>query len=308
MGSIAMDGAGNMALGYSRSSGSIFPGVYLTGRMAGDTANTMGAETILQAGAGSQTGYTRWGDYTSMRIDPHDDCTFWYTNEYYPVSASYNWYTFIGSFKFPGCGSTAVADFGISESPSPMTIAAGANASGTVTVTSLNGFSSAVSLGASCAAPISCSLSPNSVTPAPNSSVASALQVSVDAGATAGPYVNTVIGTDSVDSLQHTTTFTVNVPAPTSDFTISASSSMVTISRGSTGSDAITITGSAAITLSISRLPSGVTAGFSPNPATGSSTLTIKVNRGAKTGTYPLTVTGTAGTNSHTAAISLVIR
>ena len=63
---------------------------------------TMGTEVVLQPGNGSQTGYTRWGDYTSMRIDPSDDCTFWYTNEYYTQSASYNWSTYIGSFKIGG--------------------------------------------------------------------------------------------------------------------------------------------------------------------------------------------------------------
>ncbi len=101
MGSIAMDKAGNIGLGYSTSASSLFPAITATGRTPTMTPGTMGAEIPLQAGFGSQTGYTRWGDYTSMRIDPSDDCTFWYTNEFYTQSASYLWSTYIGSFKIP---------------------------------------------------------------------------------------------------------------------------------------------------------------------------------------------------------------
>jgi hypothetical protein len=104
MGSMAMDQAGSIALGYSTSSSSSFPGIAVTGRTATMPLGTMGSENTLQAGGGSQTGYTRWGDYTSMRIDPKDDCTFWYTNEYYTANASFSWSSFIGSFKIPGGG------------------------------------------------------------------------------------------------------------------------------------------------------------------------------------------------------------
>ena len=45
----------------------------------------------------------RWGDYTSMNVDPGDDCTFWYVNQYYRNSSNNGWQTRIGSFKFPGC-------------------------------------------------------------------------------------------------------------------------------------------------------------------------------------------------------------
>ena len=64
----------------------------------------MQAENIIQAGGGSQTGTLhRWGDYSAMTVDPVDDCTFWYTNEYLKASGSFNWSTRIASFKFPGC-------------------------------------------------------------------------------------------------------------------------------------------------------------------------------------------------------------
>lgn len=104
MGSIAMDGAGNMLLGYS-TSGSVKPSVRVTGRLAGDVLNTMQAEIEMIPGGGVQTtGLSRWGDYSAMAIDV-DDCTLWYTQEYLKSNGTFNWSTRIGTFKFPGCAS-----------------------------------------------------------------------------------------------------------------------------------------------------------------------------------------------------------
>jgi hypothetical protein len=110
MGSVAMDRVGNLAVGYSASSSSMNPALRYAGRLVGDPANqlTQGEGTLI-AGGGSQTTYgggalNRWGDYSSMSVDPSDDCTFWYTNEYLATSGVFNWQTRIGSFKFPSCG------------------------------------------------------------------------------------------------------------------------------------------------------------------------------------------------------------
>jgi hypothetical protein len=104
MGSIAMDKQGNIALGYSRSGSSAFPSIYYTGRLATDSLGTMQAETSMKPGAGSQLpNLSRWGDYSTMTVDPVDDCTFWYTNQYLKTSGTFNWKTRIASFKFPGC-------------------------------------------------------------------------------------------------------------------------------------------------------------------------------------------------------------
>jgi hypothetical protein len=104
MGSIAMDKQGNIALGYSASNGTVKPSIRYTGQFATDSLNTMQTENIIQAGGGSQTGTLhRWGDYSAMTVDPVDDCTFWYTNEYLKANGSFNWSTRIASFKFPGC-------------------------------------------------------------------------------------------------------------------------------------------------------------------------------------------------------------
>lgn len=104
MGSIAMDKTGDMALGYSLSSPSQHPGIKFTGRLPTDALGTMESEINVIAGAGSeQASNYRWGDYTSMSIDPVDDCTFWYTNQYYKADSVNSWSSRIVSFKFPGC-------------------------------------------------------------------------------------------------------------------------------------------------------------------------------------------------------------
>lgn len=104
MGSIASDKQGNIALGYSASSSSVYPSIRYTGRLVTDAPGTMQTENIIQAGTGSQTGTLhRWGDYSAMTVDPVDDCTFWYTTEYLKANGTWNWSTKIASFKFPGC-------------------------------------------------------------------------------------------------------------------------------------------------------------------------------------------------------------
>jgi hypothetical protein len=102
MGSIAMDSSGNIALGYSVSSSSMYPAIRYTGRMKNDPLNQMSiAESGIINGGGSQTSNTnRWGDYSSMRIDPSNPTTFWYTTEYYAYTSSNSWTTRIASFTF----------------------------------------------------------------------------------------------------------------------------------------------------------------------------------------------------------------
>ena len=103
MGSIAQDRMGNFALGYSVSSATMYPGIRYTGRVPSDPVNTLEAEVSLFSGSGSQTGGGRWGDYTSVSVDPTDDCTMWYTNEYMAGTGALNWATRLFSFKFPSC-------------------------------------------------------------------------------------------------------------------------------------------------------------------------------------------------------------
>ena len=104
MSSAAFDKLGNIGIGYSASSATINPGIRVAGRRRTDPKNILRTEVVVQAGSGSQTGtLDRWGDYSTMQIDPANDCTFWYTTQYIGVNGTFNWRTKIASFKFPNC-------------------------------------------------------------------------------------------------------------------------------------------------------------------------------------------------------------
>jgi hypothetical protein len=305
MGSIAMDKAGDMAMGYSVSSSTTFPSIAFTGRVPTDPTSTMEAETTIINGAGSQTGtLTRWGDYSAIAVDPVDDCTFWYTTEYLKASGTFNWSTRIANFKFANCGNTT-PDFSLSASPSSLSITQGTSGSSTITVTPSGGFTGSVTL--------STSALPSGVTatfgtnPTTGTSV---LTFTASSTATTGTSSITVTGVSG--SLTHTTSVSLTVSAPAQpDFSLSASPSSLTVKQGTSGSSTITETDlngfTGSVTLSTSALPSGVTASFGTNPTTSTSTLTFTASSTATTGTSTITITGTSGTLTHTTTISLTI-
>lgn len=106
MGSIAQDSIGDLGLGYSTSSSSEFPSIAVTGMQPADNGE-METEDVVFPGPNFQDTYSRWGDYSSMALDPND-CTFWYTTEYSTTTNvlgvwNFFWGTAIGSFNFPNC-------------------------------------------------------------------------------------------------------------------------------------------------------------------------------------------------------------
>jgi hypothetical protein len=105
MGSAAMDKQGNLAVGYSISnSSSLRPTIRFAARNVTDPLSTLSSEINLFTGTGSQTQtLARWGDYSTLSVDPSDDCTMWYTNEYLAVNGTFNWHTRIASFKLAAC-------------------------------------------------------------------------------------------------------------------------------------------------------------------------------------------------------------
>jgi subtilisin-like proprotein convertase family protein len=109
MGSAAQDNDGNLAVGYSVSSQSVAPSMRYAARLATDPPNGLfQGEASLIAGSGVQTNTgSRWGDYSALNVDPVDDCTFWYTSEYYTAasqaSSTVGWLTRIGTFVLPSC-------------------------------------------------------------------------------------------------------------------------------------------------------------------------------------------------------------
>jgi len=308
MGSIAMDQAGNMALGFSRSGTAINPEIHFTGRLAGDTLGqmTQGEGTIID-GTGSQTGshLSRWGDYSAIAVDPSDDCTFWYTNEYIPSNGAFNWNTRIASFKLPGCPAFAGSDFSISAIPTSLSLVQGTSGSISTSTAVTSGTAGTVSLAVSgVPSGASASLNPGSVT-AGNSAT-----LNVSAGsAAAGTYTLTVTGTEG--SVTHTTTVQLTVTAPSPNFTISASPSSVSLVQGTSGSSTIstTVVGSGGtISLSVSGTPSGASASVTPTSVSAGNSATLNVNAGsAAAGTYTLTVTGTEGSVTHTTTVQLTV-
>ena len=310
MGSIAMDSAGDMALGYSASSSSIHPAVRYTGRMASDPAGQMETEASIIEGPGSQTGgLSRWGDYSSMSVDPQDDCTFWFTSEYLPANGSFNWSTRIGSFKFVNCGNTS-PDFFLTSNPTSQTVIQGKSTTYTETVNPFNGYSNTVSLTVSgCPAGATCTLNPTS-SGAPNYPP-STLTVSTSSSTPGGNYTLTITGTDG--TLTHTTTVALVVLVP--DFSVSSSSTAATIKAGSSANFPITLTPlntfSGNVSLTVTGLPGSSTGTFSPNPVTvtspntSSSTMTVATSRKTPPGTYHLTITGTSGSLTHSTTITL---
>jgi hypothetical protein len=124
MGSIAQDRQGNMMLGFSTSNGTApnFPSIRYTGRLVTDPPGLMPqGEATLQQGTGSQThSASRWGDYSMMGIDPVDDCTFWYTNEYLSTTGPAPWRTKIGYMKYPGCGVATPTPTPATPTPTPV--------------------------------------------------------------------------------------------------------------------------------------------------------------------------------------------
>ena len=109
MGSVAINANGDIGMGYSASSSSVYPSIRVTGRASADTLGTMQSEVTMVSGTGSQTSTNRWGDYSSCFVDPSDNTTFWYTNEYY-ISTGTNWQTRIGTFTIGGGTSPPTCD------------------------------------------------------------------------------------------------------------------------------------------------------------------------------------------------------
>jgi|GEM_PF-2789649 len=100
MGSIAMDKDGNIGLGYSVSGTTTYPSIRLSGRNYSDLGGAMTfTESVVVTGGGNQVSNVRWGDYSMLAVDPADDMTFWYTQEFLPSTGWNTWRTRVASFQ-----------------------------------------------------------------------------------------------------------------------------------------------------------------------------------------------------------------
>jgi hypothetical protein len=221
MGSIGMDQAGDIALGYSVSGPMTHPGIAFAGRLATDPLGQMAqGEDQFFIGQASQTGgLSRWGDYSSISVDPSDNCTFWYTNQYIPTNGEFNWKTRVASFKFANCASN---DFALA-SLGTISAAQGTAGSTTISTTLIRGVAESLDLSISgLPSGASASFNPNPIS-AGSSSV---LTVNTGTAAT-GDYTLTVVATGT--SAMHSTTapLTVTAAASNTSTTLTAPTSAV---------------------------------------------------------------------------------
>ena len=194
MAASAMDESGNIAVGFNLSNDTnIFPSLTYDGRLESDPPGVLTAgETTIVDGTGSHTSSTRWGDYSSMSVDPSDGCTFWFTSNYGSSATSPTAATRIASFKFDSCGDPT---FTLSGDPTDQQVCVMGDtplAPVNLTIGSANGFTDPVSLSFNPALPaeITGNISPTMVTP-PDSATAN---LTVLGTATAGDYMATVEG------------------------------------------------------------------------------------------------------------------
>ncbi len=190
MSSIAMDGTGNIAMGYNVSDdATVFPGLRYIGRIVSDVLDTMprGEVTLVDGSAANAS--NRYGDYSSIAVDPVDECTFWFTGEY---NTAAQWSTRIGAFRFVACGEPGFALTSPNAVGGVCTIGGAQDFVSDIDVLSIADFVGPVTLGFEPALPggFSGGFSPNPVTPG-NSSVST---VTIDQSVAAGVYDLTVLG------------------------------------------------------------------------------------------------------------------
>lgn len=318
MGSIAEDQVGDLALGYSKSSSSIYPGITYTGQSAtSGVKNEMADENDAFGGSGSETSASRWGDYSSMAVDPGDDCTFWYANQYFP-SNGISWNTRLLSFNFPDCPTFSLS------SQNPSQTAAAGSATYTIDVTGYGATSQTVdfSPAAVYGLPSGASASFSSTSVTGSGSVTMGITTS---GVASGTYPFYVVGT--AGNAQKSVALTLIVGSGggggggSASFTVMATPLSQSISPGQNPTYSVTVTSnngfSGSVSLSVSGLPKFANGSFSVNPVSVSSggqatsILTLRTNKNIAPSTgngYPLVITGTSsGVQPSTYTVYLIV-
>jgi hypothetical protein len=292
-GSAAQDRDGNIAVGYSVSDGtSVYPGVRYAGRLATDPLNTLEAEANIVNGSASQTNSDRWGDYSSMSVDPVDDCTFWYASEYIPLTPG--WSTRIASFKFNSCGAALPP-------PAPGGVSAVAG-KGQVTLT-WNASSSANSYNVYRSA-----TSGGPYSPIANNVATTSYTDTGPTGGTTYYYVVTAVNSFGESGYSNEASA---MPPPVPDFSMTLAAPSQTAAAGTTAAYTLNFTPrngfNQPVTLTCSGLPAGATCSSNPVTPTNSGTVTVTIASTVVVQTYPFTITGTAGTTIHSAQATLVV-
>jgi hypothetical protein len=300
MASVAMDQMGNIGLGYSVSGDTVFPGLAVTGRLVGDELGQMTqGENVLIAGSGSQQNeLERWGDYSSLSVDPSDECTFWYTSEYIAANGAFNWHTRIGKFRFSNCPPN---EFGVS-APGAITVPPGGTATAAINTTLVRGTAESLTFSAEGLPPgVRPSFDPATVTAGGSTT----LTLSADAtGAVTTNAAFRVVARST--SVTHTADGRVTVPG--NDFAIALEPAYPAITEGKSAQ--VTVKTQAfgdtaePLTLALGALPAGITGQLSTTSLTAgqTATLTLAVAAGTPASRpVPLVVTATSPSTSHPA-------
>jgi len=274
MAASAMDSTGNIAIGFNLSNDSdIFPSLTYDGRLVIDPPGVLTAgETTIVAGGAAQTASSRWGDYSSMSVDPEDGCTFWFTSNYVSAASAPTAATRIAAFKFDTCGEpTFSMSADINELLACVEGGADPLDEVTISVGSVEGFSNPVSLGFNPALPAQFmgSFTPAMVTPAVPAN-SSALNLTAAAGAAPGDYTVTVEGTATASDAR-----TVEIDINVAD-TTPAASALLTPADGA---------------LNVNLRP---TFSWDPSPQTDSYELEVATDAGFTNVILQETVAGTA--------------
>lgn len=279
----------------------------------GEFGTTNNASDLQSSSPGSQ-GQWFQSLVNFLQNNPNLNWTYWalngedsfaLLNSQYNGIASSTKQSMLATIQFP-LGGGGSPNFSLSASPTSLTINQGASGTSTISITPSNGFSGSVSLSASgLPTGVTATFSANPTT------TGSTLTLSASSTAATGTATVTITGTSG--SLTHTTTVALTVnPITTSDFSLSASPTSLTVARGASGTSTITITRtgsfSGSVAFAASGLPSGVTASFSPSSTTGtSSALTLSASSTAATGAATVTITGSSGSLTHNTSLTLTV-
>ncbi len=193
--------------------------------------------------------------------------------------------------------------FTLTPSATSVSVAPGSSTTDTITVTDIGGFTGSVTLAASGL--------PSGVTATfgTNPTTGSSM-VTFSASSSAVPATSTVTISGTSGTTTASTAIALAVTAAPS-FTIAPSATSVSVKQGSSVTDTVTVTDlgsfTGSVTLAASGLPSGVTATFGTNPATGSSVVTFAASSTATAGGSTVTITGTSGTLTASTTIALMV-
>jgi hypothetical protein len=308
MPSIAMDEAQDIALGYSVSGSGINPAIAFTGHEYGvDSTNAMETETPIINGTGSQTTYNRWGDYSSMSVDPTDDCTLWYTNEYLQTTGNFNWSTQIAPIRFSNCPTLdlqVAAPAGSTADPTSQTVTAGSSANYTLSVNPSGGGSTVSTSFTVSGLPSGANYTVSSV----SGSGSTTLNVTTSSSTPAGTYTLNIAATGGGVTNASSVVLTVNGSAPpVTVSSVSLSPNPVTGGSSSTGT--VTLSGAApsggaVVSLSSSdtsaaQVPTSVTV------ASGATSANFTVTTSSVSSQTTVTITASYNSSSQSATLTV---